>query len=102
MLRVPSFNGIPVLRNDFIASDDAGYGDDDTSVYCVSLDPAYTRLFLKVDSVSAEAYDNIFEVLGPTQATGSDNQLWKIGLSANLMIKSPQAVARLYRCATWA
>lgn len=99
LLQVPSFNGVPVLTSNYIPSTDPGYGENDTSVFCVSLDPMVTQLIIKTDTVGAEAYDSMVEVIGPVQVVGSDNQSWKVGTQANLMIRTPEAVARLYRCA---
>jgi len=92
LLKVPSFNGVPVLRSDYIDNNE-GTGTQ-SSVYCVSLDPAYTKLYMKADTVGSNPYDSMIEVIGPFQKAGYDSQSWRMGFQAALIIKSPLALAR--------
>lgn len=92
LLKVPSFNGVPVLRSDFIDNDEGG--SSQSSVYCVSLDPEYTKLHVKADTLGANPYDSMIEVIGPFQKAGYDSQSWRMGMSAALVIRSPLAIAR--------
>lgn len=95
---VPSVNGIPILVNDFIPSDE-GTGTQ-SSIYCVSMVPQVTQLYMKGGTLDSESLDGVIQMTSSFPTAGYASKTRRFSFDSAFVIRSPLAISRLSEVTT--